>query len=154
MVVVGLYLCAAAIGMTVAASTAHATMIYTVPTGLNPGDQYRLAFVTSTIRDATSSDIGVYNTHVTNAANSNPDLLALNADWKAELQHMYPNESSPEARFSNYVLVELNGPAVQFRTKDTSGHIRDQGFFNLSRKSRPPRPGTTTQPEGPVRQGE
>lgn len=53
----------------------------------------------------------------------------LNVDWKAELQHMYPNESSPEARFPNYVLVEVNGSAVQFQTKDKSGRIRDQGLF-------------------------
>lgn len=46
--------------------------------GINPatgtawkaGDTYRLIFVSSTIRDATSSDISDYNTHVQNAANS------------------------------------------------------------------------------------
>jgi hypothetical protein len=37
----------------------------TVPTGLNPGDRYRLAFVTSTTRDARSSNIADYNLFVT-----------------------------------------------------------------------------------------
>ena len=34
------------------------------------GDTYRLVFISSTIRDATSSDISDYNTHVQNAANA------------------------------------------------------------------------------------
>lgn len=38
--------------------TADAAPI-TLPIGLNPGDEYRLAFVTSTTRDATSTDIAV-----------------------------------------------------------------------------------------------
>ena len=33
----------------------------TVPTGIDAGDSYRLAFVTSTTRDGTSSDIADYN---------------------------------------------------------------------------------------------
>lgn len=40
------------------------------PSGLNPGDTYQLVFVTSTTRDATSSDIAVYNTFVQSAANA------------------------------------------------------------------------------------
>ena len=55
----------------------------TVPSGLNPGDQYRLAFVTSTTRDATSSDIADYNSFVTTAANSVPALAALGTTWTA-----------------------------------------------------------------------
>ena len=42
------------------------TPIVTVPTGLNPGDKYRLVFVTSGTRDATSANIADYNTFVTN----------------------------------------------------------------------------------------
>jgi hypothetical protein len=46
--------------------------------GINPatsaawtdGDTYRLIFVSSTTRDATSSDVADYNTHIQNAANS------------------------------------------------------------------------------------
>ncbi len=36
----------------------------TIPAGLNPGDSYRLAFVTSTTTDALSSDISFYNNFV------------------------------------------------------------------------------------------
>ena len=38
------------------------------PSGLSDGDQFRLIFVTSTEHNATSSDIGVYNTFVQNRA--------------------------------------------------------------------------------------
>ena len=38
------------------------------PSGLSPGDQFRLLFVTSTKRDATSDDIDDYNTFVQTAA--------------------------------------------------------------------------------------
>ena len=38
------------------------------PSGLSDGDQFRLIFVTSGTRDATSSNIGVYNTFVQNRA--------------------------------------------------------------------------------------
>lgn len=48
-----------------------------VPTGLAPGDNYRLAFVTSTTRDATSSAIADYNDFVTAAALAVPELAAL-----------------------------------------------------------------------------
>ena len=66
----------------VAASESLAVPI-TVPTGLNPGDQYRLAFVTSTTRDATSSNIADYNAFVTAVANAVPELLALGTTWTA-----------------------------------------------------------------------
>jgi hypothetical protein len=55
----------------------------TVPTGLNPGDQYRLAFVTTARRNATSPNIADYNAFVTNEANLVPELAALGTTWKA-----------------------------------------------------------------------
>jgi hypothetical protein len=55
----------------------------TVPSGLSPGDKYRLAFVTSTTRDATSSDIADYNAFVTAVANTVPALTELGTTWTA-----------------------------------------------------------------------
>lgn len=55
----------------------------TVPSGLSAGDQYRLAFVTSTRRDATSSDIADYNAFVTTAASTVSELVALGTTWSA-----------------------------------------------------------------------
>lgn len=50
---------------------------------LLPGTKYRLAFVTSTTRDAKSSNIADYNSFVTTAANSVPELAALGTTWMA-----------------------------------------------------------------------
>lgn len=65
-----------------AASVSHA-QITTVPTGLNPCEKYRLAFVTTTSRDGTSPSIGVYNAFVSAAASSVPELAALGTTWTA-----------------------------------------------------------------------
>ena len=61
-------------------SPAHAAAI-TLPAGLNPGDPYRIIFVTSTLRDATSSIMADYNTFVTDAANTDAHLAALGTQW-------------------------------------------------------------------------
>ena len=57
--------------------------IVTVPASLNLGDSYRLAFVTSGTRVATSSDIADYNSFVQSAADAVPELASLGATWKA-----------------------------------------------------------------------
>ncbi len=75
-------LVAAIIGAPGMAITAQAAPI-TAPVGLNPGDTYRLAFVTSTTRDGMSSDIADYNAFVTAAANTSPLLAALGTTWTA-----------------------------------------------------------------------
>ena len=55
----------------------------TVPTSLNPGDEYRLAFVTWEERNGASSNIASYNTFVTGVANTQPALASLGTTWKA-----------------------------------------------------------------------
>ena len=55
----------------------------TTPAGLMAGDQYRLAFLTLTERDATSSNIADYNSFVTAAANTQAELAALGTSWTA-----------------------------------------------------------------------
>ena len=57
--------------------------ITVVPTDLNPGDQYRLAFVTSGTTSAVDTDIAEYNKFVDELAELVPQLAALNQDWKA-----------------------------------------------------------------------
>ena len=54
-----------------------------VPTSLDAGDEYRLAFVTSGVRDAQSTDISDYNAFVSAAANAIPELAALETQWFA-----------------------------------------------------------------------
>jgi hypothetical protein len=55
----------------------------TVPAGLNPGDHYRLAFMTSTSTHASSSDIADYNAFVSLVASSVPELASLPTSWHA-----------------------------------------------------------------------
>lgn len=53
-------------------------------TGLSAGTQFRLAFLTSTTRDGTSSDIADYDAFVVDAANLSGSLVAgLSTDWLA-----------------------------------------------------------------------
>jgi len=47
---------------------ARADLIVATPSGLNPGDQFRIVFLTVGTTQATSSDISFYNTFVTNDA--------------------------------------------------------------------------------------
>src|SRR5437763_13719226 len=79
------------------AVTASAAPI-TLPPGLHPGDRYRLAFVTSTARDATSRDIADYNAFVTTAANAVPALAALETTWSAVGSLLDRNEVQTDAR--------------------------------------------------------
>ena len=74
--------CATGLALLGPVSVAHAAPI-TLPAGLNPGDQYRLAFVTSVNRDATSADVADYNAFVSAVAAGIPELVALGATWTA-----------------------------------------------------------------------
>jgi len=62
--------CTTVFSLLVAASLQAAPI--TVPTDLNPGDTYRLVFVTFDQRDATDVLIGPYNDFVTTAAAGQP----------------------------------------------------------------------------------
>ena len=53
------------------------------PFGLTPGDTFRLLFLTSTSRDATSSDIADYNTHVQTAAAGHLFIQPYNSHFTA-----------------------------------------------------------------------
>src|SRR5437764_268592 len=54
-----------------------------VPSGLSPGDTYRIVFVTSATTEATYRDINYYNNFVASAANCDPALATLNTTWTA-----------------------------------------------------------------------
>ena len=55
----------------------------TTPPDLQPGNQFRLVFVTSTMRDATSGAVANYNAFVSGVAASVPQLAALGTQWTA-----------------------------------------------------------------------
>jgi hypothetical protein len=60
-------------------TTSYGATLFTLPTGLAPGTQYQLAFVTDDGFDATSATISDYNTDVTNEAALNATLAAFDS---------------------------------------------------------------------------
>jgi hypothetical protein len=67
-----------------AAPSASGAAIFTVPPGLNPGDQYRVAFITSNVRDGTSANIADYDRFVSDDANAAGSILQpLGTTWQA-----------------------------------------------------------------------
>ena len=55
-----------------------------IPTGLSTGDKFRLLFLSSTKRNASSSDIADYNTFIqTRAAAGHTDIQDYSADFRA-----------------------------------------------------------------------
>jgi hypothetical protein len=64
-------------------TTAAFSQVMTVPPGLNPGDSYRLVFITKDkIFTATSSSIATYDASVTSQANMSAELAALGTNWR------------------------------------------------------------------------
>ena len=92
---------------------ASATPI-TVPSGLNPGDQYRLAFVTSATTQATSHDLIFYNNFVTMVANSNPTLAAMGTGWAAIARTAYSaiDNTNTDPSVPGYPIYNLAGNLV------------------------------------------
>lgn len=80
----------------------------TTPPGLNPGDQYRLIFVTTGTRDGSSQDIAVYNAFATAQVSAIPALAALNTTWTAVASTGCPG-------FTQAGLCDKTRPAVNAR---------------------------------------
>jgi hypothetical protein len=55
----------------------------TVPRGSNPGDQFRLAFVTSSTRGVFSSNLDDDSAFLSGVANTFGEVTALGTTWKA-----------------------------------------------------------------------
>ena len=104
------YTAFALVALLLTASPVMAALV-TVPTGLNPGDQYRLAFVTSGTITATSSDIGTYNDFVKDAAEAVPALLGLGTTWKA-----IGSTSSVDARDNTSTVPGTDGAGIPIYT--------------------------------------
>ncbi len=54
-----------------------------IPDGIEPGDSFRLIFVTSTTRDASSTNISDYNSHAQSAAAGNSNLAGFSSQFRA-----------------------------------------------------------------------
>jgi hypothetical protein len=67
--------------MTFALAASVSADVTTIPPGVNPGDTYRLVFVTDGTTDATSYDIATYNAWGTSQATNVAELAALSNTW-------------------------------------------------------------------------
>jgi hypothetical protein len=69
------------LALTLLATTVQGALV--VPTGLSTGDPYHVIFVSSTTRDATSSNIADYDAHVQSAADAAGIGASLSVSWLA-----------------------------------------------------------------------
>lgn len=94
-----------------------------VPTDLNPGDQYHLVFVTSTTRDARSSNIADYNQFVQKAA----EAVGLHGvKWRAIA-------STPSVHAIDNIALTPGVPIYRFdgmRVADSSKDLFDGSLLN------------------------
>jgi hypothetical protein len=90
---------------------AHASIV-TLPTGLSPGDQYRLVFVTDGARTVLSSDIGDYNAFVTAEAVLSSELAALGTTWTV----IGSSDAGVDARDNTNTNPTTDGPGVPIYT--------------------------------------
>ena len=99
----------------------------TMPIGLNPGDEYRIAFVTSTTRDATSANINDYNEFVTVAATADGTLTSqLNTTWMAIASTIGGGDAGPiDARDNTMTNPNVDGPGVPIFLQDGITKIAD-----------------------------
>lgn len=85
------------------------------PVGLNPGDQYRLVFVTSSTRDGASNNINDYNQFVQDAANAAPIVGEWNLSWSAIAStssvNAIDNTGTPSAT-SGVAVYRIDGTKV------------------------------------------
>lgn len=107
-------ICGLIAGLLLLCGASQATaQITTIPSGLNPGDSYRLIFVTSDIGNATSSDISVYDALVTSQAAQSPELVSLGTTWQ-----VVASTSSVDARVHTNTDFTVNTGVAIFNLGD------------------------------------
>jgi hypothetical protein len=122
-----------ALGLAVLAGSAFAVQAAPIvlPTGLNPGDSYRLAFVSSALTGAEFSDINVYNTFVNNLANSVTELSALSLSWTAIVStsavHARDNTNTNPGTSTGAPIYLLDGVTM---IADDNADLWDGGIDN------------------------
>jgi hypothetical protein len=83
-----------------------------LPTGLDPGDSYQLAFITSADQVALSADINYYNTVVNNAAELAGIGSTAGYNWSAMILRIPVKSAADSGRFRPAVPVD---PGRSFR---------------------------------------
>lgn len=98
----------------IVAATPMPAQVVRIPGGLNPGDEYRLTFLTSAMRDATSSNIEDYNEFVQKVADAASEVGSWGIEWKAaastaEVDARDNTKSNPETMGPGVPIYLING---------------------------------------------
>ncbi|SIS75182.1 PEP-CTERM sorting domain-containing protein [Neptunomonas antarctica] len=123
----GLFMAVTAVVMTATPVMAAPT---TAPTFLNPGDQYRLAFLTQGKINGNSSAISTYNNFVTSQANTEAALVALSTTWTAIL-----STNGSDARVTTGTASGVGVPiflldVASTRIADNNADLWDGSIYN------------------------
>ena len=116
------------------------------PLGLQLGDQYRLAFVSEGKRDALSSNIGDYNSFVTDEANASNSIVSeLQTDWYAiasteEVDATENTNTDPTPPGNTGVPIYLVDG--QTRIADHYDNLRGRRFLRSRNPAKSPQPDT------------
>ena len=107
------------------------------PIGLAPGSSYQLIFVTAGVRDAVDTDIGVYNTFVTDeAALGVPFGLPSEAIWNAvaSTDTIDANVNAPSVALPVYNTAgqQVTGPGVGIYTGVLDNLVAYDQFGNFA----------------------
>ena len=71
-----------AFSLSIWAGITNASLITAIDT-LNPGDQYRVLFISTTVTDAVSTDISIYNAIANGDGTTGSVTSSLGLEWKA-----------------------------------------------------------------------
>jgi len=98
-----------------------------LPTGLAPGSQYQIAFVTAGGTTAASSNIADYNSFVTAEADRSDALAALGATWSAIVSTDTTDARDNVATYANVPIYNTAGQVVVSSTGQLWGPGGDVG---------------------------
>ena len=106
--------------------------ITVVPAGINPGDPYRLVYVTVGTTLANSSDISTYNTFVSNDAAGNPLLVSTGATWSVigstQAVAAHDNTGTNPASGAGVPIYDLQGNKIADNNFDLWDGTLDTGI--------------------------
>ncbi len=100
-----------------------------IPDGIGPGQSFRLLFVTSTSRDASSSEIADYNAHVQAAAGRNSNLAGFSGRFRALISTASVDARDNTATTGTGVSVHWLGGA---KVADDYADLYDKSWDSVS----------------------
>jgi 3',5'-cyclic AMP phosphodiesterase CpdA len=57
-------------------------------------------------------------------------IVHINPDWSADMKRVFPTRTSRSGKFQNYLVVDVDGEEIRFKTIDVEGQVRDRGILH------------------------